>query len=379
MHTEKRKKILITHPYFLPAFKAGGPIQSMANLCRNLYKEADFYIVCSDKDHLEKESLKNIKQDQWNDFENGTARVYYISGKNNSRKTITDIITDINPEYIFINGIYSPLFTLTPLFYTRGDKVVSARGMLHAGALSQKAWKKKIYLAFLKLSGIKRKITWHATDEQEAVNIKFLFGNLAKVIVAQNFPNQLKNNFEKSNKNEILKIVSIALISPMKNHALVIEALQNIKEKLTYDIYGPVKDAEYWAHCQELIKILPPNITVNYHGSLEPSEVAQTLRSYHCLVQPSKSENFGHSIYEALASGLPVITSNFTPWNDLEKNNAGWNVDINNIQSITDAITKAIKITKNEYSLWSNAAVKYAAKNIDINKIKDQYRLLFNL
>ncbi len=41
------------------------------------------------------------------------------------------------------------------------------------------------------------------------------------------------------------------------------------------------------------------------------------MRSVDLFVLPSHSENFGMAIAEALACGLPVITTNRTPWEEM--------------------------------------------------------------
>ena len=46
----KKIRILIFIDWFLPAYKAGGPIRSIANLVDNLHADFDFYIVTGDRD-----------------------------------------------------------------------------------------------------------------------------------------------------------------------------------------------------------------------------------------------------------------------------------------------------------------------------------------
>ena len=37
-------KVVICYDYFLPAYKAGGPIQSISNIVKNLHDFYDFFI-----------------------------------------------------------------------------------------------------------------------------------------------------------------------------------------------------------------------------------------------------------------------------------------------------------------------------------------------
>jgi len=365
-------KLFITYEYFLPAYKAGGPIQSLANLVAN-YSHADIYIYCRNTD-LDGTVL-DVNTNEWVQFNKNT-KVFYASAK--SETSVYDLLTEVEPDVIFINGIFSPAFNLKPLLWS-GDarKVVSARGMLHPGALSQKSLKKRIYLVAYKLLGLHKKCIFHVTTAEEKQYVINTFSKSVKVFVAPNFPNVVDKLPVAAKNAGKLKLVTIALISPMKNIKLVLEALSKCRSLVTYDIYGPVKDAAYWQECQQLIATMPNNICVQYHGAVTPDKILNTLTDYHCMIQPSKSENFGHALYEALAAGKLVITSHYTPWNKLEEANAGFNVDINNIQSIVDAIEKMASLDNEAYAASSSATAQYAVKSIDIASVKKDYDAMF--
>jgi len=122
---------------------------------------------------------------------------------------------------------------------------------------------------------------------------------------------------------------------------------------------------------------LPANITVGYHGDVEPSKIENTLKGYEVFILPSKSENYGHAIYEALSAGRPVITSNNTPWNKLEDAKAGMNVSLTNTLELVQAIERFAAMKTEELEAWSNSASIYAAGAVDVEAIRRQYEEMF--
>jgi len=371
-------RILITYQYFLPAYKAGGPVQSIKNTAALLsgIKNVETYILCSNAD-LDG-SISEVEPDKWTDYSN-MVKVYYNSVAN-SRKDIDAIIQTIAPDIIFINGLYSPVYTIYPLLYKgTARKILSVRGMLHPGALSQKSLKKKVFLTLFKVFGLHKKCDYHATTEEEVGYIKNEFGNDKKVWMVPNLPNVLDYLEPIEKTKGILKLVSISLISPMKNILLILQALKGCSAKITYDIYGPVKESEYWGKCLELIPTLPSNIKVEYRGEVQPLLVHEVLKGYHYFILPSKSENFGHAIYEALSAGRPVITSNNTPWNGLDNANAGSNIDPEDTAAFTALLDDVANVENADYKASAHAAKQYIAGQYDLENIKGQYKKMFSL
>nr|WP_223825519.1 glycosyltransferase [Halopseudomonas salina] len=58
------------------------------------------------------------------------------------------------------------------------------------------------------------------------------------------------------------------------------------------------------------------------------------------FVLPSKFENFGMAIAEAMAAHLPVIVSTNTPWKDIQKKNCGWVMEPT-VDKLKEALTIA--------------------------------------
>lgn len=357
--------------WFMPAYKAGGPIQTIANLVACPATDLRYRVVCSNREW--DGTPLAVKADCWNPFNGGT-EVYY-----SSRGTSKNLWGG-REDTLFLNGMYSWNFVLKPILFSGARrKILSPRGMLHEGALSQKPFKKKIYLGLWKGLGLHRKVEFHATDEKEAASIREVFGKSVRVHLAANLPGAIAPQPLIPKKGGELHLLTIALLGPMKNILPVLQALQAVEQAVTYHIYGPVIDGAYWQQCLNAIAALPSHIRVTYHGHLHPSRLEAALQKGQVFILPSKSENFGHALYEALAAGRPVITSHGTPWNGLDAAAAGKNLDPQNGAAISDAIRFFAAMDEPEIKRWSAAARTYAENRINREKIREQYHRMFGL
>jgi glycosyltransferase involved in cell wall biosynthesis len=368
-------KIFITIPWFLPAFRAGGPIQSVANLVKEYDDGVSYFIFCGDVD-LNGAALENVATDQWVNYNDHT-KVWY-NGPDQISDSLVKQVEAIKPDIIFIVGIFSWHYNIVPIMFCKGTKkILSASGMLHPGALSQKKWKKKIFLRIFKLLEYQYTIHFHATDAEEQHFISGQFGEVAKVSIAGNFPNKLGELPMRAKEPGVLKLVSIALISPAKNILLVLQSLEQSPYKIEYNIYGPVTDEEYWNLCKLKIKSLAANITVRYRGEIEPAKVKEALQNAHVFILPSKFEISGHAVFEALSAGRPVITGNNTPWNNLKESKAGINLAREDANELRNAVNFFAELGQAEMERWSVDAHNYAENTRAVKEIRTQYGKMF--
>ena len=368
-------KIFISIPWFLPAYRAGGPIQSVANLVKEFTEGVEYYIFTSDTD-LNGAALDNLTVNEWIDY-NKYTKVWY-AGPEKISDSLVKQVESIKPDILFIIGVFSWHFNLVPVMFCKAPKkILSTRGMLHPGALSEKKWKKKIFLQVFKLLEYHYKVLFHATDEEERKYITNQFGKPATIFTAGNYPSNIGSLVHGKKEVGSLKLVSIAILSAMKNILLVLQALQTVEETIQYDIYGPVRDENYRDDCLLQIKALPKNVSVFVHKEIEPHEVKGVLEKADVFILPSKSENFGHAMYEALSAGLPLITSHHTPWIKLENAKAGINVDLKDITEISSAISQFAGMEEEVFEEWRQGALRYAANAIDKDVIKKKYEEMF--
>ncbi|MGN6196271.1 MAG: glycosyltransferase [Ginsengibacter sp.] len=369
------RKIFITIPWFVPAFRAGGPVQSIANLVKEFGEGVEYFIFCSDTD-LNGAELEHVDTDKWVIYNDHT-QVWY-AGPEKISDTLVKQVELLKPDIIFIIGMFSWHFNIVPMMFCKGPrKILSTRGMLHPGALSQKKWKKRAYLQLFKLLEYQYKVDFHATDDEEAEYIRNYFDEPAKVFVVGNFPNKMQLLTLPGKQPGKLKMATIAIISEMKNILLVLEALEKVTDEVEYHLYGPLKSEDYWDLCKQQIRQLPANIKVEYHKEIEPERVKEVLLANHIFVLPSKSENFGHAIYEALSAGRPVITSHYTPWNDLQESKAGMNVSTDFTIELSEAIHFFAEMDFGELGEWSKGAFEYAGRAVDLEEIREGYRGMF--
>jgi glycosyltransferase involved in cell wall biosynthesis len=382
MKSTAKKKVLIFIDWFLPGEKAGGPVRSCVNLAEHLQDEFDFSVVTRDTDYTESKPYEQVKSDQWNVYDG--KRVYYISAAKLNKETIAEIIAQENPDFIYLNGIWSQPFTAWPLKAAKKSKrkikiVVAARGMLAPSALAIKAAKKKIYLRLAKWRNDFSDVLFHATNAKEAADIRDAMGGKCSIVVAGNLPRktgqQILHREKEKNK---LRIISIARIAPEKNILFALETLALLESNTEADFFGTVYDEEYWKACKAVAEKLPANVKVSFPGAVSSETIFSVLAQYDLLFMPTRGENFGHVILESMQAGTPVLISDQTPWKNLADKNAGWEFPLRSKEKFVQKLEELTGMEENEFRKWREGAFAVAKKYAGDEKVIEENRKLFS-
>jgi glycosyltransferase involved in cell wall biosynthesis len=388
---DRPQSIIVLVQYYLPGFKAGGPIRSIANLIDVLGQELKFSIVTSDRDIKDRLPYPGISTDRW--MRVGNVDVMYISpGWHGLRRLISLLLSTPPTDVIYINSFFSRRFSMLPIFlrrmgFIKSHKVVVApRGEFSEAALKLKSGRKRLYLALTRWLDLNRNLVFHASSTFEASDIRRIIKKTNDIQIAQvvstspgkvvqarsgEHCSSIASAKDLAHRKEVvggrrskvggrLQAVFVSRICPMKNLFGALNMLKEIDGDIAFDIYGPAEDTRYWGACQEVITRLPSNIQVKYHGMVEHDRLPQVFARSELLFLPTLGENYGHVICEAMSAGCPVLISDRTPWKNLESQHAGWDVpleDVARFQAILKECVEGDEARQNGLSIGARSFV----------------------
>ena len=382
---ENKPRILIFIDYFLPGYKAGGPIKSVANIVKTLGDTCHFTIVTANHDLNTRQTYQSLPYNERIDF--GQSKIIYLSKNNVNFSTLRYIITTEDYDFVHLNSLFSLYFTLLPIFlikrYRKDVKILLApRGMLSSGALKIKTLKKRLFLGITRKINFFRNIYWHVSSTIEQNEAIKYYGSNIKTIIAPAITlieevNLAEKPTKKVGEANVFFLSRIQSIKNLDGAIATLKYFNDLPVKINFDILGPVEDEAYWQQCQKLIAELGANIKVNYLGGVPNYDIKEHLKKYHFLFLPTWNENYGHAIVEAFSNGCPAIISDKTKWLNLEQKRVGWDVEPKNPENFIRPLKLALDMNHAEYLIWAESCLNFVATEIYNHDIIEQNKALF--
>lgn len=313
-----------------------------------------------------------------------------------------------NFDIIHQHGVFLPISIFTKSISNKVKVLISPHGLLEPERMKMQSIKKKIARFLFENSNIRNCSCLVACSEQEALNLDALNFDVPIVIlpngIEESFLNKKttleeKISFRIKKKIPIDKkiLLFISRIHPLKGLELLLEVVAKMKIKFAKSnwllVIAGIDEDSHEEHLMKQVKFYEIEDIVQFVGPVFDEEKILMYDISSTFILPSINENFGIVVVEALARGIPVITTRNTPWEDLEHNNCGWWIDrtenemsktINKLIS-TDAgellsMGKSGKLlVKNEY-LWSSIAKQSInLYNWVLNDFDEKYNTGFRL
>lgn len=211
--------------------------------------------------------------------------------------------------------------------------------------------------------------------------------------------NYLKNEFEKNGFNTVLipnvldiklyqfkkrekfapKLLWVRAFDKTYNPTMAIEVLRELKKtyaNASLCMIGPNKDGSLRS-VQEKITTFDLSDSVEITGVLPMEEWHKKSEEYDIFINTTNFDNMPVSVIEAMALGLPVISTNVGGMPYLiENNETGVLVDANNAAQMTTAVITIIENPKQSVKISNNARLK--VEKYDWSIVKKQWMNLLN-
>lgn len=233
--------------------------------------------------------------------------------------------------------IHSHALWLRPLHYahqhaaaTKTPLIISPRGMMTTWAWNFHRARKSAARLWVHPHAFEAAAGWHATSVQEAEDIRAL-GFTQPVCVSPNGVEAPTDDQRAASaaywrktcpdveqrptalfygrfhrKKRVLELIDLWLAQPDRNWLLLIVGLPDDYTARQLELY--------------VLRSSGGNRVRVYDGEGCPAPYA--IASLFLL--PSHSENFGLTVAEALANGVPVVVTDTTPWTAVNRAGAGW-------------------------------------------------------
>ena len=325
--------------------KGGGPSRSVPILVKGLSKVGvDVTLMTAESDDM------NIHSVEGQDVRVVTFR------RDISEKDLEGLLLEGHFDLIHAQGIWVPL-------YHKMCKIARRHGipymMTPRGALEPwcyydhtffKRIKKQIAMAVYQRNDIQSADCVLATAEMEANSLRDLsFTNPIAVIPngieIDEYPCRPVEAITKCKK----QVLFLSRVVPKKGLDILINAWPRVYRSFPEwkllivgngepDYINDLNSRIIKNGLSNIIKILPPAFGSNKYSLYVESSL---------FVLPTHSENFGMVIAEALACGVPVITTKSAPWQLLEETHSGWWIDLSQ-DNLEHSLLMALSLPEQE-------------------------------
>lgn len=380
-----RPVVLTFVHYYLPGYKSGGPIRTISHLVEHLGGELDFRIVTADRDATDEAPYPSVRVDAWNTV--GQAQVFYASPAARRAGALARLAAATPHDLLYVNSFFDAELTVPAMFgratgrFPRRPLIIAPRGEFAPASLASKRWKKAPYLAVFRALRLGRGATWQASSEFEAEDVRRVIGPPEGALrIAPNLPpagTAARTERPPRDPSRPLRLVFLSRIAPIKNLDFALRALRRVSVPVDFEIYGPMRDPAFWARCEELVRALPPHVRARYHGPVENEHVPRVMAEHDLFLLPTRGENYGHVIREALTAGTPVLIADTTPWRGLEAAGAGWDLPLDDEAPFAARIEEFARLTPAQRALAGERARAYVGERMAAPALVEANRALF--
>ncbi len=238
-------------------------------------------------------------------------------------------------------------------------RIVSPRGMLSDWSRMHRHWKKWAAWHLYQLRDLASANALHATSADEALDLRRA-GLRQPIAIVPNgivMPPEWLPRHEGTRKRALV----LCRLHPVKGLEELLHAWASLRPP-DWELWIAGPDEGGYGQClQGLVGSLGLGGVVHFRGALSDHEKWDFLRSGRLFVLPSRSESFGIVVGEALAAGLPVLTTQAVPWPQLTEWDCGWRVPLG-LESLTEGLRKSLAMSTHQLDRMGGSGARHVKR-----------------
>jgi glycosyltransferase involved in cell wall biosynthesis len=223
--------------------------------------------------------------------------------------------------------------------------VLAPRGSLAPDAMRIDARKKRLFWLAFQRPALNAATCFHATAESEAEQIRSLGFRQPIALIPNGVDIPEEGCRHHQSPRELLYLGRVHRIKGLDDLLRAWATVESQRPDWRLRIVGP----DDGGHLPEL-KALAASLRLERVTFERPAEgeARRELYSHASIyILPSRSENFGMTVAEALAAGTPVIVSMGAPWSGIERENCGWWIGCS-VPSLTEVLLRVTSMAEAE-------------------------------
>jgi glycosyltransferase involved in cell wall biosynthesis len=220
--------------------------------------------------------------------------------------------------------------------------VLSPRGMLSDYALKLKPLRKRLAWYSYQQRDAQSARLIHATSQAEAADIRKR-GLKQPIAVVSNGVDVPASTSEPASKPEVRTVLFLSRLHPMKGLHDLVSAWAKVRPAGWRVVVAGPDENGYLEEITALVAKNALQTQFDFVGPVSDEAKWKLYAAADLFVLPSYSESFGQVIAEALAAGVPVITTRATPWREIESYRCGWWIETG-VESLTTALQAAMQL-----------------------------------
>jgi glycosyltransferase involved in cell wall biosynthesis len=270
-------------------------------------------------------------------------------------------------DVVHIHGTWTPILTVASyLAFAKGIPVViSPHGCLEPWALQHRGWKKKLALALYQKRIFSKASMMVATAKQELESIRCLGIEMAVAVIPNGVDMPPVRTHLQVRERTFL---FLSRIHPIKGLPDLVSAWALVRQPGWRVVIAGPDEEGHLDEIRTLIDSLGLGGDFEFTGLVTGDRKEALFAEADAFVLPTYSENFGIAVAEALARGVPVITTTGAPWEDIETWRCGWWVQPG-VDGVARALVAAMNTPREELSEMGRRGVQLVKEKYSWDQI----------